>query len=314
MGVFVKCQERPHQEMPPAHRKGDMTNTPETSVPILSGAGRLLSQYDAIFCDVWGVLHNGVQPYAAAGEALARFRAAEGVVVLVSNAPSPSEMVAKMLDRIGVRRDAWDAIITSGDLTRAYLQERQYRFIHHIGSPRDMRIFAGLPVEHVALERAAAIVCTGVADASQTAEIYRPILARGIELALPFVCGNPDLVVEIGGKLLPCAGAVATLYEQMGGDVYWAGKPHAPAYAAAHQLAERVRNRPIERKRILAIGDAVRTDLVGAANYGVDCLLVAHGIHRDELLRGHEVHPERLEQLLQSTPHRPIAAMAALAW
>ncbi len=291
-----------------------MTNTTESSVPILSDAGRLLFEYDAIFCDVWGVLHNGIQPYAAAGDALARFRAAEGTVVLVSNAPAPSAIVAKLLDRIGVRRDAWDAIITSGDLTRAYLQERQYRFIHHIGSPGDARIFAGLPVENVALERAAAIVCTGVAGEDETGETYRPLLARGLELSLPFVCGNPDLVVEVGGELLPCAGAVAAIYEDMGGDVYWAGKPHTPAYAGAHKLAERARGRPIERKRILAIGDAVRTDLAGAANYGVDCLLIAHGIHRDELLRGNEVHPERLDQLLQSTPHRPVAAMAALAW
>lgn len=293
-----------------------MTNlTVGLGVPVLDRARRLLGSYDAVFCDVWGVLHNGLAPYAAAGDALARFRAAGGSVVLVSNAPSRSSLVTGLLDHIGVRRDAWDAIITSGDLTCMHLQEAGYQRVHHIGPPRDIRMLAGLDIEHVDLERASAVVCTGIADdRDETGESHRPLLSRALELSLPFVCGNPDLVVDVGGVLLPCAGTVAALYESMGGAVHWAGKPHRPAYAAAHQLAERAAGKPIAQSRILAIGDAVRTDLAGAAGYGVDCLLIAQGIHREELMPRGRLEPARLERLLQATQHRPAAAMAELAW
>lgn len=283
-------------------------------VPVLDGAGELLAAYDVVFCDVWGVLHNGIKPYAAAGDALARFRAAGGTVVLVSNSPAPSSAVASLLDHIGVRRDAWDAAITSGDLTRTHLVERGYQRIHHIGPPRDLRVFAGLDLERVDLPRAAAIVCTGVVDdRSETGETYRPILLDARERALPLVCGNPDLIVEVGGELLACAGMVAALYEEMGGSVYWAGKPHAPAYEGARQLAESARGEAVPRNRIIAIGDAIRTDLAGAADYDVDCLFIAHGIHRDELMPAGRIDADSLARLLQSTPHRPVAAMPGLA-
>ena len=292
-----------------------MTDVPAAAVPVLDGASRLLGNYEAVFCDVWGVLHNGVHAYAAAGEALARFRAAGGTVVLVSNSPAPSASVSILLDRIGVRRDAWDAIITSGDLTRRHLQERGYRRIHHIGPSRDMRVFAGLEIEHVDIDRASAVVCTGVIDdRNDSGESYRPLLSRALALRLPFVCGNPDLVVEVGGALLPCAGTIAALYETLGGDVHWAGKPYRPAYAGAHELAEETSGKTIAPSQILGIGDAVRTDLAGAAGYGVDCLLIGQGIHRDELMPAGRLEPARLDQLLQTTPHRPVAVMPTLAW
>lgn len=284
-------------------------------VPVLDGVERLLGTYDVVFCDVWGVLHNGIVPYADAGEALARFRSAGGTVVLLSNSPAPSSSVAILLERIGVRRDAWDTALTSGDLTRAYLTDREYRRIHHIGPPADARVFRGLDIERVDLVQASAIVCTGVVDDRRdTDETYRPLLMEAQERALPFVCGNPDLVVEVGGELLPCAGVVAALYESMGGDVYWAGKPHTPAYEGARRLAQSIRGGTITPDRILAIGDSVRTDLAGAASYGVDCLLIGHGIHRDELMSGSRIDRPSLTRLLQSTPHRPVAAMPALAW
>lgn len=292
-----------------------MKKNPNSPVPILEGAGPLLGGYDVVFCDVWGVLHNGVKPYAAAGDALARFRAAGGTVVLVSNAPAPAATVASLLDHIGVRRDAWDAAITSGDLTRAHLAERDYRLIHHIGARRDLHVFTGLDIERVDLARASAIVCTGVVDdRRETGETYRPLLLEARQRSLPFVCGNPDLVVEVGGELLTCAGMVAALYESLGGSVYWAGKPHAPAYEGAHELSRSIRGDAVERNRILAIGDAVRTDLAGAAGYGVDCLLIAQGIHRDELMPSGRIDAARLATLLQATPHRPVAAIPALAW
>jgi HAD superfamily hydrolase (TIGR01459 family) len=220
-----------------------------------------------------------------------------------------------VLARVGVRRDAWDAIISSGDLTRAYLAERRLRRIHHLGPPRDLPLFKGLDVERVALSAASAIVCTGVVDdANETGESYRPLLAEARERDLPLVCGNPDLVVDVGGVLLPCAGAVAAVYEAMGGDVFWAGKPHAPAYEGALHLAEAALGKSVDRRRILAIGDAVRTDLAGAGAYGIDCLLVAQGIHRQELMPSGRLDRAKLDLLLSSSEHRPVAAMTALAW
>lgn len=291
-----------------------MSSLSADTVPIIGGAGELLAAYDVVFCDVWGVLHNGIGAYADAGKALARFRAQGGTVILVSNSPASSSSLARLLDRIGVRRHAWDAAITSGDLTRSHITQRGYRLIHHIGPERDQRVFAGLDVSPVALERAAAIVCTGVVDDRREAgESYRPLLSKALLRRMPFVCGNPDLVVDVGGELLPCAGAVATIYEAMGGDVYWAGKPHQPAYEAARQLAQQIRGRPVDKDRILAIGDALRTDLAGAADYGIDCLLVAHGIHRDEVMRAGHIDPVRLEKLLRTSPNRPIAVIPALA-
>jgi len=288
-----------------------MTMTKGDDVAILDGAAPLFARYDVIFCDVWGVLHNGLRAYAAAGDALARFRAAGGTVVLVSNSPARSSSLATLLDLVGVRRDAWDAAVTSGDLTRAHLNERGYRRIHHIGPPGDERVFVGLDIERVELDRAAAIVCTGITDEQES---HRPLLFRALELSLPFVCANPDLVVEVDGELFLCAGTVAQLYESMGGKVYWLGKPHNPAYEAAHKLAEEVRGRAVERERIIAIGDAVRTDLAGAVRYGIDCLLVAHGIHRDELLSDGQIDRVQLRRLLDGVPHRPVGVTPALAW
>ncbi len=292
-----------------------MTKLTADLVPILDGASRLFRAYEVVFCDVWGVLHNGVEPFAAAGDALARFRARGGTVVLVSNSPAASSSLATLLGRIGVRRDAWDAAITSGDLTRRHITERGYQLIHHIGPPGDRRVFAGLETEPVSIARASAIVCTGVVDdRTETGESYRPLLSEALDRQLPFVCGNPDLVVDVGGELFPCAGSVAALYESMGGDVYWAGKPHVPAYEGARRLAQEIRGIPVSKDRILAIGDAVRTDLAGAAGYSVDCLLIAHGIHRDELMPAGRIEPDRLAELLQASSHRPVAAMPALAW
>jgi len=292
-----------------------MTMTKGGNVAILEGAAQLLARYDVIFCDVWGVLHNGLRAYAPAGDALARFRAAGGTVVLVSNSPARSSSLATLLDRVGVRRDAWDAAVTSGDLTRTHLTERGYRRIFHIGSPGDTRVFAGLDIELVELKRAAAVVCTAPFDYAADADAcHRSLLTEALARSLPFVCGNPDLVVDVDGELYICAGTVAQLYETMGGKVYWAGKPHRPAYEAAHKLAPNVRGRDVSPERILAIGDAVRTDLAGAAQYGVDCLLVADGIHRDQLLLDGRVDAAQLGKLLDGVPHRPVGVIPALVW
>ena len=294
-----------------------MKDTMSAAVPVLERAGDLLAGYDAVFCDVWGVVHNGLTPYAGACEALSRFRARGGAVVLVTNSPAPAKETSDFIaTHIGVPREVWDAIITSGDLTRGFITEHGLSLIHHIGPPRDLPVFKGLDVERVSLEQAQGIVCTGVVDdVRETGETYRPLMEEARDRGLPLVCGNPDLVVEVGGVFYPCAGAVAVIYESLGGTVYWAGKPHAPVYEGAHRLAETRLGHQVDRSRILAIGDAIRTDMAGAANYGIDGLFIAHGIHREELVIDNAICPSGLETLLgTSNGRKPIAAMPTLAW
>ena len=284
--------------------------------PIVTHAGPLLERYDAIFCDVWGVMHNGRTAYAELGDALARFRAQGGTVVLVSNAPVPQAGVERVLERTGVRRDTWDAIVCSGDIALAHIAEKGYRQLHRIGpSRRDSALFARLPGGSVPLSEAEAIVCTGLADEiNETVETYSPLIEEGIARKLPFVCANPDLVVDVGEKRYLCAGSLAAEYERRGGDVFWAGKPHPAAYNSALQRAGELRGAAPERSRILAVGDALRTDLAAAQGMGVDALFIASGIHNEVLADG-AIDPDRLATLFAPPDAPPaIAAMVQLRW
>ena len=211
--------------------------------PIIANAGPLLSRYDAIFCDVWGVVHNGRKAYAEAGAALARFRAEGGTVILVSNAPIPASGVERVLEKTGVRRDAWDAIVSSGDIALGHIAEKGYRRMHWVGpSERDYALYVRLPAPQVPLAEAEAIVCTGLRDdRTETVEDYRGLIDEGVARKLPFVCANPDLVVDVGTRRLLCAGSIAAEYERQGGAVFWAGKPHPAAYQAALQRAGELR-------------------------------------------------------------------------
>jgi HAD superfamily hydrolase (TIGR01459 family) len=284
---------------------------------IIANAGALLTRYDTIFCDVWGVMHNGQAAYADAGEALAWFRGNGGTVILVSNAPVPAEGVVRVLDRTGVRRDAWDAIVSSGDIALAHIAEKGYRQLHRIGpARRDSMLFKRLPGESVGLDLADAIVCTGlVDDGNETVATYHPLIADGVARKLPFVCANPDLVVDVGHKRYLCAGSIAAEYEARGGDVFWAGKPHHSAYAAAFRKARELRGTQPAAARVLAIGDAVRTDLAAAKGAGIDALFIASGIHNDEVLSAGEIDAGKLTALF-SPPGTPpaVAAMTQLRW
>ena len=285
--------------------------------PILSAAGPLLTGYDAIFCDVWGVLHNGRQAYPAAGEALARFRRRGGTVVLVSNAPVPADGVEQVLANTGVRRDAWDAIVSSGDIALEHIAEKGYRRMHWVGpSERDYKLYVRLAQPQAALEDADAIVCTGFKDdRKETVEDYRGLIEGGVRRQLPFVCANPDLVVDVGALRLPCAGSIAAEYARLGGEVFWAGKPHPAAYATALRRAGELRGAPPALQRILAIGDALRTDMAAARGLGVDGLFIAAGIHRDELIVAGDIDPARLATLFRSPEaSTTVAAMTALRW
>jgi HAD superfamily hydrolase (TIGR01459 family) len=286
--------------------------------PIIANAGPLLAHYDAVFCDVWGVLHNGRQAHAEAGDALARFRAEGGTVILVSNAPIPAEGVAEVLARTGVRTDAWDGIVSSGDIALRHIGEKGYRRLHRVGpSRRDHRLYVRLPEpQQVALAEAEAIICTGLVDErNETIEHYRNLIAAGLARGLPFVCANPDLVVDVGASRLLCAGSIAAEYERQGGQVFWAGKPHPSAYATALERAAVLRGKTPELRRILGVGDAVRTDLAAARGLGIDALLIAGGIHDRELLRDGEIDPDQLAAMFASPETPPaVAAMARLRW
>ena len=286
-----------------------------TAPAIIEHAGPLLAAYDVLLCDVWGVVHDGVRAYAAAGAAFARFRAEGGTVVLLSNSPMPARWVKRVIDEKGVRRDSWDAIVSSGDITLAHVASLGWTRVHHIGPPRDLPLFETMAVARVALEEAEAIVCTGlVDDRRETAESYSPLLERALALSLPLVCANPDLIVDVGGELLPCAGVIAEAYEAIGGDVYWAGKPYAPAYELAMNTAAGLRGAMPDRRRVLAIGDAVRTDMAGAAAFGVASLFIGQGIHRDEVVRDGRIDAEGVARVLDGQPVLPLAAMVGVAW
>ncbi|MDO9429393.1 MAG: TIGR01459 family HAD-type hydrolase [Methylobacterium sp.] len=259
-------------------------------VPTIPGLSAIADRFDVILCDVWGVLHDGVRAHTGAGEALIRFRDLPGGtrprrVVLVSNAPRPWGGVQTILDGYGVPREAYDAILTSGDLTRSLLAGTPGARIHHLGPERDAPIFDGLDVRRVAAGEADAVVCTGLFDDTrETAEDYRPALEEWRARDVPMICANPDLVVERAGLLIPCAGLIAEAYAALGGRVTYAGKPYRPVYAAALDMAGALDGLAApDPARVLAVGDALRTDIAGASAFGLPNLLVARGIHAEEL-------------------------------
>lgn len=283
--------------------------------PLIDHFSMLAPNYDVALSDVWGVLHNGVAAFPAAGEALRRFRAAGGTVVLVSNSPRPGEPVKHQLERFGVISEAYDAIVTSGDVTRRVIAERSGEAIYHIGPERDRSIFDGLDLRFAPLESADYVVCSGLFDdTAETADDYRPLLERMRARNLLMVCANPDVVVERGDQLVYCAGAIADLYATLGGQVLYAGKPHRPIYDAALAKAAERRKAPISLNRVIALGDSIRTDLAGAAALGIDCLFVTGGIHADELGSREEPDPALLKRLFDEAGVHPKAVMRRLAW
>jgi len=244
----------------------------------------LASDYDVLLCDVWGVVHNGLAVFTEAADALAQFRAGGGTVILITNAPYPADAVQRFLDRLGVRRDAYDAITSSGDVTRSIVESRLPESVFHLGPPRDLSIFAGLSVTFAPVESADYVVCSGlVHDTTETPESYRDMLAFMRKRSLFMVCANPDVFVERGDALLYCAGGLADAYVALGGQVLYCGKPHAPIYKAALDKAAVFRGGEMPPlTRVLAIGDSIRTDLKGAATFGVDCLFVVSGLHAEQ--------------------------------
>lgn len=247
---------------------------------LISGLSAIEASYDAVICDVWGVLHNGVVGYAAAAEALWRFRQSGRPVVLLTNAPRPAADIEIILARFGIPRDAYDEIVTSGDACRGYLAQEAEAKVLHIGPPRDLPLFEGLPTRLVSEADANLIVCTGLFDdETEGPEDYRALLERLLARGLTMVCANPDIVVERGNQLIYCAGAIAQLYQEIGAPVVLFGKPHKPVYDIALDRVADIAGRRLPNRSVLAIGDALPTDVKGAWGQGLPVLMVTSGIH-----------------------------------
>ncbi len=279
--------------------------------PIIARFSEIAGQYDGLICDVWGVVHNGVEGNASSIDALRRFRESYGPVVLLSNAPRPPIGVETQFDRLGIPRDFYDAVVTSGGAARADLEARTKGRptlkIFYLGPNRDSPLLEGLNVALVALEEAEIVLCTGpFKDETEKPEDYRGMLMAFKARRLPFLCANPDIVVQRGDKLIYCAGALARFYEELGGEAVYYGKPHAPVFEmalAALQAKKRVTNP-------LVVGDGLETDIAGANRMGLASLFVAGGIHGAELREN----PGALAQLFRRLGVHAAAAMAELRW
>jgi HAD superfamily hydrolase (TIGR01459 family) len=275
----------------------------------------LAPDYDVFLCDVWGVVHNGVVSFPAACDALMRARAQGKTVVFITNAPRPGDSVIRQIDQLKVPHEAYDDIVSSGDVTRDVIIQRKGQSLCHIGPPRDQPIFAGLPVKFAPLESADYVVCSGLdEDDTETPEDYRPRLEIMLKRKLFMLCGNPDLVVERGDRLVYCAGSVADLYATMGGEVLYAGKPYRPIYEMALKKAEAVSGRKIDIKRVMAIGDSVRTDLKGARAFGVDMLFLTAGIHAEEFGGRDTPDKDVMSTVFAAAGEMPTAVMKHLVW
>ena len=283
----------------------------------LDGLGAVAADYDVLLCDVWGVIHNGRESWPDACAALARFNRDHGQVVLISNSPRPAPGMIAQMDALGVPRDSWGAVVTSGDATRMELAKRAPGPAWIIGPDRDAPLYDGLGLASAAgAGDAGFISVTGmVDDEAETPEDYRERLAEGVARDLELICANPDRVVQRGDRLIYCGGALADLYESLGGRVVMAGKPYGPIYQLALAEGERLLGRPVNRARVLCIGDGVVTDVLGADRQALDCLFIAQGIHGDAA-RGPDgrLDPARAADLLKAETTWARYAMLDLAW
>ncbi|WBU59161.1 TIGR01459 family HAD-type hydrolase [Paracoccus albus] len=254
---------------------------------IIQSLSEISTDYDVLFCDLWGCVHNGIRAYPSAVQALQAFRRGGGQVCLMTNAPRPAAQVEASFDRLGIPADAWDEIVTSGDAAQdALFAGAVGRRVWHIGPEKDDAFFDppaqwadAQPIERVSLEDAEGIVCTGPFDEeNETPEDYRGQFMLAREKGLKLLCANPDIVVDLGDRRIYCAGALAEFYQQLGGESLYFGKPHPPIY----DLARRLLNLR-EAARVLVIGDGIRTDIAGAVGERLDSIFITGGLAAEEL-------------------------------
>jgi len=283
-----------------------------TTLHFVERLADLVDGIDVVLSDIWGVVHNGLESFPEACEALHTFRSRGGTVIMITNAPRPADSVQRQLRKLGVADDTYDAIVSSGDLTRHYVAGHPGRKVFWLGPERDSSIHRGLDLTLGPLEQADYIICTGLFDdETESAEDYRSMMLQARERQLTLICANPDIVVERGDRLIYCAGAIAELYRELGGEVIFYGKPHRPIYDRAMELATERRGHAVPLNRVLAIGDSVRTDLAGAHGFGVDCLFVTRGIHAEEFAGVDQLDPASVKELFG---HPPRALIRELKW
>ena len=283
------------------------------TIEVVTGLSQLVGRYDAILCDVWGVLHNGEQVWEKTAHALTNARKSGMAVVMITNAPRPKTPVLKQLELLGCPKGVFDDLVTSGDVTRALISEINGN-VYHIGPERDFALYEGLQVNFSEPEDAAGIVCTGLFDDRvEHPEEYLERFKHYVTLGLPFVCANPDIVVEVGDRLLWCAGALAREYQKLGGETRIVGKPHAPIYDLAIERAALVLGHRPPKSRLLAIGDGLPTDIAGAERYGIDALYVTSGIHEVEY--ADDLPPEAaIAEFLKTNNAKPMGWIPELTW
>ena len=278
------------------------------SISLHRGLAEIVGPYEAVLCDLWGCVHDGLRPYPGALDALRRLRASGRRAILLSNAPRPFDSVERQLERIGVPSDCWDAIVTSGDATivefnRSFAGRRYWR----LGPERDEELFRRLQGEAVPPYKAELVVASGLVDDEAEKSVqYRASFEPFVKAGFPLICANPDIVVNRGTQLLECAGALAALYKRMGGVAHLYGKPHPPIYRLA---LERL---GLPKEKVLAIGDGLATDVAGAENFGIACAWIAGGIHAADL--GPEPTPESVAIVAGAAGHIPNHALPALVW
>jgi HAD superfamily hydrolase (TIGR01459 family) len=287
-----------------------------TAPKLAAGLSAICGDYDALLCDVWGVIHNGRESFPAACEALSRYRAERGPVILISNAPRPHGPVIEQLDALGVPRSAWTEIVTSGDATRVLLADRAPGPAWLIGPDRDWPLYEGLGLETSDVTNAKFISVTGpYDDENDEPGDYRDRFIEAVGRGLELICANPDIVVQRGDKLIYCGGALAQLYESLGGKVTMAGKPYPAIYelALARAAAARGGGAP-DARRVLCIGDGLPTDIRGANARGLDVLFVANGIHGAETVGPDGLNVAAVNDLLRQDGLSATWAMADLVW
>ena len=270
---------------------------------IVNALSDISAQYDALFVDLWGCVHNGVRAFDAANKALIEYRTGGGIVVLVTNSPRPRAQVEQQLADFGVARDAWDSIASSGDSARSALFLGAVgQKIYFIGTDAELPFFEPLKliddpiqISHVPIEEAEGIVCTGLPTADGTPDDVRAPLLYAKQKGLKLLCANPDIIVDRGDKREWCAGAVAQAYSEMGGTSLYFGKPHAPIYDLARRRLSAIRSN-IPDDRILAIGDGITTDIQGAIGEGIDSLFITGGLAAKETATVIQPDPEKLSQ------------------
>jgi HAD superfamily hydrolase (TIGR01459 family) len=288
-------------------------------VRIVENLAEISRNYDAVFCDLWGCLHDGVKALPDAVAALQGFRAKGGTVVLLTNAPRPRADVAKQLDRFGVPTDCWDTIATSGDSARvAMFRGMIGRKVWFMGQDHDLTFFEPpkivddpVTIERVALERADGIACLGPFDPHAEPAVNRPEFLYAKQKGLKLLCANPDIVVDRGETREWCAGALAALYEEMGGESLYFGKPHPPVYTLARQRLAAL-GADVPDSRILCIGDGINTDIKGALGEDLDSLFITGGLAKDETRTGRQPDVQALQDYIATHQVTPTCAVGYL--